>query len=382
MPSNSSPLDWTPIAILPNLSGRTALEGDVIALAPSNDPRIQTLCVTYPNFEKLISQFTNAFKKPLQPITCIVRSDALEKIAHSRAISSFRDLVAMSVIPYHRAHVTIYRRMNHIVYSNSFWLYPWMLDKNNKRLVAHTPDISALHDVSKFQGQSSPELSIMPLDDIDQPLFSALLSRWKRYYLGNRSRWQDHALFRSLNMATQAAQLPAGSDTTTYDLGRMIALWVSAFEILAHPRTDSSGLKTVYPLLEKVSHITPKAARQAHIAYMGRTQKPSARRVFSCWLYGRLYQARCDFLHGNPLRKESRILKRGKAKIDLFWIAPSLYRLALAGFLGLTFKERLPAASNAKAMGKYIARSKQFNDYQKKIEQSLFGNSNETDEEE
>ena len=35
-------------------------------------------------------------------------------------------------------------------------------------------------------------------------------------------------------MARAASKMPGGSDATEYDAGRAVALWVSAFEILAH----------------------------------------------------------------------------------------------------------------------------------------------------
>jgi len=55
-----------------------------------------------------------------------------------------------------------------------------------------------------------------------------LLERWERYYLGTKRRREDRILFRSLNMAVKAAQMPGGIDVTLYDVGRMIALWVWA----------------------------------------------------------------------------------------------------------------------------------------------------------
>ena len=150
--------------------------------------------------------------------------------------------------------------------------------------------------------------------------------------LGKRQRWADRTLFRSLNMAAQAAQLPGGLGTTLYDLGRMTALWVSAFEILAHPRTENSGLRKVYPLLEKVEFTDRNVARRRYLAYMP-MKKPWPRRTLPCWLYGKLYLARCDFLHGNPLR--ARPLNLGGSTLSLVWLAPLLYRLALTGFLNM-----------------------------------------------
>jgi len=189
--------------------------------------------------------------------------------------------------------------------------------------------------VERFHGQSSPELPKERLTDVDKPLFNALLARWRRHYFGKRKSWPDRALFRSLNMAACAARLPAGFDVTLYDLGRMAALWVSAFEILAHPRRGKSGLSAVYPLLEGVPYLGPKIAQRRYSAYMN-GKKPWQRRPLPCWLYGKLYKARCDFLHGNPVSHGT--LNPHDLKDSIFWLAPALYRLALTGFLRLSFE--------------------------------------------
>ena len=328
---------WSPAAILPNLSAKKAVEGEVVAFAPCDDPRVLAFCAAHPKFKELISRFTNAFNVPLKPVVQIVRDDVMPKLALVEPLASFRDLVALSVIPYARSLGIVYGNGHHISYSNSFWLYPWMLGQDNEHIVALTPAIQSIHVVEKFHGQSSPELSIMKLTDLDEPLFEALLRRWKRHYLGKRQRWEDRALFRSLNMAAQAAQLPAGVDATLYDLGRIISLWVSAFEILAHPRIGKSGLHEVYSLLDQVPYLERSVAQRRCVAYKSR-----ARRVFPCRLYGKLYQARCDFLHGNAIRKDR--LSFTGAEAGLFWVAPSLYRLALTGFLELSTVQEPPTS--------------------------------------
>ena len=361
--------DWVPLAILPNIYANEAVEGGVVALAPWGDPRVRLYCQTHPKFNDLMSRFTNAFRVSLRPVVFIVREDARIKFRENTALMSFVDLVAACVVPHARSRNLVYRNSSiGISYSNSFWLYPWMLDNQNEHLVTSTPAHTGFHVVEEFYGQSSPELSEMQLTDIDVPLFKELLKRWKRHYLGSRQRWQDRALFRSLNMAFQAAQLPAGVGVTLYDLGRIAALWVSAFEILAHPRIGKSDLFRVYGILEKVSYLDGNVGRFSYAANNG-GRKPVPRRPLPCWLYGELYRARNKFLHGNPIG--SNVLKPKKIKVSLFWLAPSLYRLALSGALGLKFRRKISKSASAEWLGGYASAQMTFDDPQALAERAL-----------
>jgi hypothetical protein len=338
---------WSPIAILPNLSSGKVIEGDVVALAGSQDSRIRAICQAVPKFADLLSRFTNAFGVALDPVVLIARDDALPDLT-ADALLSFRDLIAISIIPYSRSLNTVYRNTNRIVYANSFWIYPWTLGKDGQSLTASTPAFSGIHVVEAFHGQASPDLPVMQIDDLDTPLLEALFACWKRHYLGTRRRWKDRALFRSLNMAVQAASLPAGVGTTIFDLGRSISLWVSAFEIVSHPRVKKAGLFTVYPLLERVTYCDRKVGRRRYAAYIPewnkrnnkKQQVKEPRRSLPCWIYGKLYQARNDFLHGN--RVSVKALSPKGTQNGLFWLAPSLYRLALTGFLKLSVDHNLP----------------------------------------
>jgi hypothetical protein len=353
--------NWIPVAVLPNLYTRRTVEGEIVALAPAPDARIQAFLSAHPKFGEFLSRFTDTFHVPLEPVVFIVREDVIPKFRDTQgALLSFRDLVALSVVPYARSHGLVYGRSDRIMYANSFWLHPWMID--NDTLAASTPAFAGVHVVEEFHGKASPELPVMQFDELDTPLFDALLVRWKRHYLGRRQRWQDRALFRSLNMACQAAQLPAGMGTTLYDFGRIAALWVSAFEILAHPRTDNSGLRHVYPLLERVSYLDRKVRRKSYVAYMGRTKKPWPRRTLPCWLYGRLYRGRNAFLHGNPVSPKT--LQPRNLKVSLFWLAPTLYRLALTGALNLSFPRKAPKGATDAQIGEFVAARMDFNEHQ------------------
>jgi hypothetical protein len=306
-------IDWAAAAVLPNVSLNNAITGDGIALTPPDDPRILS---SQAGFLQFIARFTDAFLEPLRPTIIIVRADLLSQIADIEPIASFRDVLASCVVPYSRALNTIYRQWPRICYSDYFWIYPWMVGVRAENLVANTPALHGVEETEKFHGQSSPGLAIAELNDLDKPLYDALISRWSKHHVGKKDEWNNVALFRSLNMAQQAAMLPAGRETTIYDLGRLLGLWVSAFEILAHPGGKGrSDIRTVQALFERGLYTRSKLNRQ------------------SCDIYGKLYKLRNDFIHGNPIEEGE--LNPGGGRPSIFWIAPCLYRLALTAFLNM-----------------------------------------------
>jgi hypothetical protein len=245
-----------------------------------------------------------------------------------------------------------------------------MLDKDSRWLIMSTPALLATHEVGAFHGQSSPEMPHLRLrtSEIDEPLLAELLSRWRRRYAAKKPAWADVALFRSLNMAYQASQLPAGADTTLYDVGRLVALWVSAFEILAHPGMGKSGLFAVYDLLDKVGWQSRETrARRYNANEAGRRR--TGRRAIARWLYGEIHRARNDFLHGNPV-SERRLLIRRSGR-QLFQYGAPLYRLALTGFLPLNWTRPAPSMQDTDAASKYIRDHMDFMEPQRMIERAL-----------
>ena len=104
-------------------------------------------------------------------------------------------------------------------------------------------------------------------------LAKALLAEGRRRFAGQEASWRSLALFRSLNMAHSAAQIPGVVGVTNQSLGRNIGLWVSAFEILVHPETDESGVKRVYALLDQVYYRTQACKDKSYFCYEGRNGK-------------------------------------------------------------------------------------------------------------
>jgi hypothetical protein len=179
--------NWIPVAVLPNLSTRRTVEGEIVALVPPSDVRVTLFASEHPMLGDFLARFTDSFYVPLEPVVFIVRDDAIPKFNDTQgALLSFRDLVALSVVPHARSNGLVYGGTDRINYANSFWLHPWMVESD--RLVASTPAFSGFHVVQDFHGQSSPELPLMQLCELDEPLFAALLARWKRHYFRKRQR--------------------------------------------------------------------------------------------------------------------------------------------------------------------------------------------------
>jgi hypothetical protein len=322
--------EWTPIFLIPNLRVSHDVTTDEMAIVPCTDERLRPYEAIHPQFRQFLRRFTDPFGARVTPGVLLLRSDAPETFKSIEAVSSFRDLLALSVTPLQRARGIVHDGSHHIQYSDFFDFYPWVYHEGHAHLVCHTLAQVSLHEVRLFRGQTSPILSPLDFDhmDVDTPLLNALLERWRVRYGTKRPQWSDRALFRSLNMAAAASKMPAGVDLTTFSIGRNIGLWVSAFEILTHTGQDKVRLWDVYDRLGAVPwrHKKLKAMR-----FLPTSSK--AKRNLGCWIYGEIYRVRNDFLHGNPVNQKSLIVKRSGR--NLFSYASILYRMALTGFLDL-----------------------------------------------
>jgi hypothetical protein len=181
--------------------------------------------------------------------------------------------------------------------------------------------------------QSTPALSTDFFDSAprDEPLLRGLLKRWQRAFGTPNPSADDIKLFRSLNMANAAALLPAGADATMLDIGRSVALWSSAFEILAPARREA--YLEVYALLDRnIFHVV--ACKDVKYEAYGFARDQTLRNL-PCWVFGAMNHARNDYLHGNPIDRDRLIVP--PAKRPLHYYASLLYRLALAAFIDLQY---------------------------------------------
>ena len=329
---------WIPMFALPNIEVETPIEVDGMALATISDQRVQGLANQHPTFSNYLVSFRSEFNHRINPSVIIRRDDTPELYRTVDALAGFRDAIALSVLPYAWADFLRYGHSPEIGYSDSFSIYPWMLDKNYEYVVMRSIGQVGLDEAHELKPQSIPGVTPRKLvrRNMDRPMLAALLKRWPVRYGTADPTWEDRALFRSLNMANAAARLPANAEGTEYDIGRCIGLWVSAFEILVH--SGDSSLKFVYKNFNKAEWHLSKCKEPI---YEAEGYKPGqAKRNLACWIYGKIHKARNDFLHGNAVA-DNTLLIPDSGRFLLHY-APVLYRMALTARLGLKWTEESP----------------------------------------
>lgn len=360
--------DWTPVFVLPNIPLEAAIGCEIAALAPANDPRVAALKRAHPSFKRFLNCFADNFGEKFEPSVLILNTAAPPIFRDVTALASFRDLFALSAITHGRTLELLHSHGHRVLFGEAFAIYPWMLDRHYKDVIGSTPAILGTHELSRFKGQSSPALFRTSLGerDIDQPLVAALMTRWRRRYEATEPCWEDVALMRSLNMAYQASLLPAGTDTTFYDVGRVVSLWVSAFEILVHPgASGQANREKVFEIIERTPWAKEESSRLVHDT-VGKTR---VKRTLASWLYQILHECRNDFLHGNPVERSSLFLPTPQRTICEY--AAPLYRIALTAFLPLTYGIPMPSAEDACAFGAYTADHMVFMGPQESSEEAL-----------
>jgi hypothetical protein len=282
--------EWTPVFILPNLSLKNAIGCDIASLAPAHDPRIAALKRAYPLFKRFLNQFSDNFGQKIEPSVLLLNKAALPAFRSIPALAHFRDVIAVSAVTLGRSRRLRYSTGFGALFGETFSIYPWMLDRNYEHLVGDTPAICGIHDVSSFKGQSSASVFHICIDEneIDQPLLTKLIERWRRHYESAEPMWEDVALLRSLNMAYNASLMPSGMETTFYDVGRLIFLWVSAFEILIHPgRGGKANKNKVLKIIEETAWLLPESSQLKY-----KISENDQKYTLASWLYNMLNKQR------------------------------------------------------------------------------------------
>jgi len=369
---------WSPRFVLPNLSVEKPIGTNHMAVAAASDPRVRAFAKRRPDFVKFVKRFTDAFRVPVNAAILIRRDDAPATYHSIEAAAAFRNIIALAIVPYGRAVLTLSPRSHGIFWGDTFAFHPWMLSSAAGTVVCQSSAMLGIHEVDAFHGQSSPTVPPLTASPgvIDQPLLDELLRRWELAYGREVVPHEEVRLFRSLNMAYNGSLIPVASrEATIFDVGRLLSLWVSAFEILAHPGSEGKVTRdSVLDQLDRQPVWVCEQLRDLAIS-ISRTRPKKGDmpvlRKLPAWFYIRLYEARNDFLHGNPVTSASHLIEPHGAK-SLLDVAAPLYRFALSSALGI-IAPPIPDGKefNTPEHAEAIVRRSKFLNYQATYEDAL-----------
>jgi hypothetical protein len=325
---------WTIFFVLPEIQVREPIGNDWISIAPHDDPRVKENVSNSPYARALAENFKDQFGRPVIPSFLIVVDSIPDRVRNIEAIVGFRNVFALSTITRGHEHSLSNQFVAYPLYSDYFDFYPITVSRDNDGFLTRSPSVLGFdYEHKKFRGQTNPSLagqrSISA--DTDTHLFHLLLRPWeKRFLRGKTSDWSTTALFRSLEMAYQASTMPFRNHSTIYDYGSSASLWVSALEILSHPRKGKADLLSVLNLIDQFpwnnKAIRKKAYKISHRQKDHRVSLPQR-------LYKELYDTRNEFLHGNPITPNRLHPFRNKKAPGITRFAPVLYKIALLSYL-------------------------------------------------
>jgi len=216
-------------------------------------------------------------------------------------------------------------------FSDYFDFYPYSPTRDGQELLHDGHALRSLDLAEDFRGQPYPDLppsgSLLLASSYDENLFKMLFKAWVERFERGRQTWRTNCLFRSLAIAYHACSLPKKNSLWFYDFGVGVALWVSAFEALAHPgRNGRSDLGTVLNLMSQAKFLDSTLNRRRKIKWGNNPRHGNA----AGFLYWRLYESRNAFLHGNPVTVHDVLYKNRNQRALLTRVAPILFSVALS----------------------------------------------------
>ena len=355
---------WHIVFALPNLKIDKAYENDLLAIAPPNDPRVKAIAKNHPDVTKFINNFYDSFGRKTRPSLMLIKSDAPDTIKTIEAVFGFRDALAICSVITGWSHILRVPHAKNVLYSSYFDFYPITLADDHQNLVLKSDAILGLDDINKFRGCVDPKLPGGSVHcEPDECLFQLILKYWNQRFVKNRKVWKSRVLFRSLNIAYHALALPFNHIPTIYDYGVKLSLWVSAFEILSHPKKGDASFSTVKSMLDQHKWVIQKLKHKRFIIYKNKKRVNLASK-----LYKMIYNGRNKFLHGNKIYSSRPLFPRtNNKKWSLLAYAPLLYRIALVSSLTNNRTPKAPDLSAPEDLANYISNTK----WNKGVEEAL-----------
>jgi len=305
-----------------------------------DDNRLKPFRKAFPAARVLLGAFTDYDSTPFVPSVLAVRSDAPIR-RHLDSISSFRNAVAMCFVLRARAAVAAGKHGTEASYSDLFDFHPAEIDRVG-RVQIHSAALA------NFVGKPD-SLAFGPSPALDRRLdlcfcdvtLSRLLSRaWRTAFVRRQRRRELLPLFRSLEIAFQAAAIPQKNIGSLYDFGLTIAHWVSALEVLVYPLFGHASQERSLTFLAQIPIDDRVLAARRYRASHNKSLRLNALQK-TCSL---IYRARNKFLHGDRFHK-SHLVPWPKRRTRLPDLAAVMYREALRHCLHDIFKLPVPTLS-------------------------------------
>ncbi|MFC3195696.1 hypothetical protein ACFODZ_15685 [Marinicella sediminis] len=291
---------WEIIYILPNIRISEPFENKFVAIVNRDDERINEITSMNQNLGEFLDKFHDQFSNQIKP-SILIKSRQF-KYNSTESLVSFRNILAISVITKGLEHRFQRPFQAYPLHSEHFDFYPLTTSINNE-ILYDTPHINGLLDIENFNAQSKPFLSGLGNFILLKTcyLLNFLNEIWlSKYTKSAKTNLDINKLFRSLEMAYQASSIPDKNNNSIYDHGVSTSLWISAFEILAHPGQGPVDKWKVIKLIgEYYWHVKSTITRNSF--KIARSRKISLVQK----LYYELNETRNDFLHGNKITHNS-----------------------------------------------------------------------------
>lgn len=335
---------WEIVYVLPNISLNQIFETSCIALVPFQDERVRQIETTSPESAKVLNSFLDHSKRKVEPSVLLIAKDAPVKVMSEEALVSFRNAVSMAIILKSWANISPLGNVMSPLFSDFFDFYPIAI--GHQGFVTSTPAVNALYSIDEpFMGTVSPNLPrlLAKKHDVDDIILKATLKIWERRFVqpATDDRF-SRILFRSLEMAYHATSTPVKNETSLFDYGVNLALWVSAFEILAHSGKEDVSFRKVIGLLSNFQwqHEALSSKRYRIMTYKDKKGNIVRRNGnFAQAIYKDLFNARNSFLHGNAVNDRILYVNSDKNKLSLPVVIPIIYRSVLYVFLDRYIKK-------------------------------------------
>jgi len=334
MKSNQLYDNWEFKVLLNNLSTQDEIGNEYIKLIPSNSTVLESFINKSKYFRKFINSFCDQRGYKLKPSLIVTN---IPDSTTSEQLVDFRNILAISTISKAWNHVLSgHVNLGKLLYSDYFDIYGVSLAKDPEYIIGHTPSISSLDEAVNFKGGQSSEKLAIHSDSkrfVDEYLFNSLMSTWTEHHIQKINN-KATTIFRSLEMAYRASSLPFGNQGSINDYGVKLSQWISAFEILAHPKTDHAGLNEVQDLLVSIKFNNNNLNHKIYSYVHGKKRK----RYYATSLqktYYEMYSARNKFLHGEPVKLSDLLINNSKDYHLLTSFAPVIFKFVLQEVLGI-----------------------------------------------